>query len=77
MQQHTLTDCGESSKRFSLSVYPAASIPILAAQYGALDVIVNRGPTEHDGQPHVKLRIEGEVGAVFPPAVPQALEDRA
>src|SRR5207247_586260 len=31
----------------TLSVYPAASIPLLATERGAPYVIINRGPTEH------------------------------
>ncbi len=57
----------------TLSVYPAASIPLLAAQRRTPYVIVNRGPTEHDRHPSVTLRLEGDVTAVFPPAVDAAL----
>ena len=57
----------------TLSVYPAASFPLLAAQRGVPYVIVNRGPTDHDHDPHVTLRIEGDVSAVFPPAIDEAL----
>ncbi|MEY2518765.1 MAG: NAD-dependent deacetylase [Verrucomicrobiota bacterium] len=57
----------------TLSVYPAASFPLLAAQRGVPYVIVNRGATEHDHEPSVSLRIEGEVGEVFPEAVEAAL----
>ncbi len=53
----------------TLSVHPAASIPLHAAQRGCPYVIVNRGPTDHDGHPAVSLRIEGDVGEVFPAAV--------
>ena len=35
--------------------------------------IVNRGETEHDGLAQVTLRIEGDVGEVFPQAVGTAL----
>jgi NAD-dependent deacetylase len=58
----------------TLSVYPAANIPILAAGRGAPYVIINRGATEHDELPEVTLRLEGDVGAIFPPAVQAALE---
>jgi len=58
----------------TLSVYPAANIPLLAAASGAPYVIINRGPTEHDHLPDVILRIEGDVNGIFPPAVAAALE---
>lgn len=56
----------------TLSVYPAANIPILAARAGAPYVIINRGPTEHDELPVVTLRIEADVAEAFPPAVATA-----
>jgi NAD-dependent deacetylase len=58
----------------SLSVYPAADVPLLAARRGAPYVIINRGPTEQDGLPQVRLRLEGAVEEIFPPAVAAALE---
>ncbi len=57
----------------TLSVHPAADIPLLAANRGVPYVIINRGPTEHDDLPEVTLRLEGDVGALFPPAVTAAL----
>jgi NAD-dependent deacetylase len=57
----------------TLSVYPAASFPLLAAQRGIPYVVINRGETEHDHEPSVSLRIEGEVSEVFPAAVEAAL----
>lgn len=57
----------------TLSVYPAASFPLLAAARGVPYVIINRGVTEHDDKPTVTLRIEGDVGAFFPAAVDAAL----
>jgi NAD-dependent deacetylase len=57
----------------TLSVYPAASIPLLAAQRGVPYVIVNRGETGHDGQPSVTLRLDEDVTVVVPPAVEAAL----
>ena len=57
----------------TLSVYPAASIPLLAAERGIPYVIVNRGATEHDGEPGISLRLEDEVSAIFPMAVAMAL----
>src|SRR3954463_16126222 len=57
----------------TLSVYPAASFPLLAAQRGVPYVVINRGATEHDHEPTVSLRIEGAVGEIFPAAVSAAL----
>jgi NAD-dependent deacetylase len=57
----------------TLSVYPAASFPLMAAQRGVPYVIVNRGPTDHDDEPSVSLRLDGELVEIFPPAVEQAL----
>ncbi|HEX8281237.1 MAG TPA: Sir2 family NAD-dependent protein deacetylase, partial [Chthoniobacterales bacterium] len=57
----------------TLSVYPAASFPLIAAERGSPYVIVNRGATEHDDDPRVTLRLEGEVGEIFPSAVDKAL----
>lgn len=57
----------------TLSVYPAASFPLAAAQRGVPYIIINRGATDHDGEASVALRMEGEVGELFPPAVDAAL----
>jgi NAD-dependent deacetylase len=57
----------------TLSVTPAAHVPLQAARGGAPYVIVNRGDTEHDGLPLVTLRLEGNVTDIFPPAVKAAL----
>jgi NAD-dependent deacetylase len=57
----------------TLSVYPAASFPLAAADRGARYVIVNRGVTDHDRHPSVTLRLEGDVVELFPPAVATAL----
>ena len=57
----------------TLSVYPAASIPFLATRRGVPYVIINRGETEHDGDPTVTLRLEGDVSDIFPPAVESIL----
>jgi NAD-dependent deacetylase len=57
----------------TLSVYPAAGFPLLTARRGAPYVIVNRGATEHDHEPCVSLRLEGEVSEIFPAAVASAL----
>jgi NAD-dependent deacetylase len=58
----------------SLTVQPAASIPLAAAERGAPYVIINRGITEHDGLAGVRLRLDGDVTEVFPAAVATALE---
>ena len=58
----------------SLSVYPASQVALVAAQRGAPYVVINRGPTDHDGLTEVTLRIEGDVFDIFPPAVGQALD---
>src|SRR5690349_17013992 len=57
----------------TLSVYPAANIPLLAAARGVPYVIINRGPTDHDEFPEVSLRLEGDVNNIFPAAVTVAL----
>jgi NAD-dependent deacetylase len=57
----------------TLSVYPAASFPLQAAQRGIPYIIINRGATEHDQEPCVSLRIEDDVGVIFPSAVNVAL----
>ena len=57
----------------TLSVYPAASFPLLAAQRGVPYIIINRGATDHDHDPSVSLRIEGDVTETFPGAVEAAL----
>jgi NAD-dependent SIR2 family protein deacetylase len=57
----------------TLSVHPAADLPLLAAARGVPYIIINRGPTEHDDRPEVSLRLEGDVTAIFPPAVEAAL----
>lgn len=57
----------------TLSVYPAASIPLAAAERGIPYVVVNRGPTEHDRHPSLTLRMEGDVAEIFPAAVGAAL----
>jgi NAD-dependent deacetylase len=57
----------------TLSVYPAASIPLVAAARGTPYIIVNRGASEHDEHPSVTLRLEGDLTAIVPPAVEAAL----
>ncbi len=58
----------------SLTVQPAASIPLCAAEGGTPYVIINRGVTEHDGLTGVTLRIDGDVVEALPPAVEAALK---
>jgi NAD-dependent deacetylase len=57
----------------TLSVYPAASLPLMAAQRGVPYIVINRGATDHDGERSVTLRLDGEVSELFPPAVDAAL----
>ena len=57
----------------TLSVQPAASFPLIAAQRGVPYIIINRGATDHDGESSVTLRLEGEVSEIFPAAVDHAL----
>lgn len=57
----------------TLSVYPAASIPLAAARRGVPYLIINRGATDHDAHPSVSLRLEGDVIEIFPPAVASVL----
>jgi NAD-dependent deacetylase len=57
----------------TLSVYPAASFPLSAAQRGVPYIIVNRGATDHDEERCVTMRCEGEVGEIFPATVDAAL----
>jgi len=57
----------------TLSVHPAASIPLLAAERGVPYAIINQGPTDHDEHPSVTLRLEGDVTTIFPEAVRQTL----
>jgi NAD-dependent deacetylase len=51
----------------TLSVYPAASIPLAAAKRSAPYVIINRGETDHDRL--ATLRLEADVVDVLPAAV--------
>jgi NAD-dependent deacetylase len=56
----------------TLSVFPAASIPLIAAERGTPYIIVNQGQTAHDDHPAVTLRLEGDVTAIVPAAVDAA-----
>ena len=60
----------------TLSVHPAATIPLAAADRGIPYVIINRGPTDHDDLPLVTLRLEGDVGDILAPAVVRACGGR-
>jgi NAD-dependent deacetylase len=53
----------------TLSVHPAANLPLAAAERGVPYVIVNRGPTAHDEHPGLTLRLEGDVVDILPEAV--------
>ena len=57
----------------TLSVYPAASFPLVTAQRGVPYIIINRGATDHDHESCVTLRLEGEVSDIFPAAVDSAV----
>jgi NAD-dependent deacetylase len=57
----------------TLSVHPAASIPLMAARRGVPYVVINRGSTDHDNLPELTVRLEGDVTELFPPMVREAL----
>ena len=57
----------------TLSVSPANSIPLRAAQSGTPYIIINRDETDHDGLSQVNLRLTGNVEDLFPAAVNEAL----
>lgn len=59
----------------TLSVHPAASIPLVAVKRGAPYVVVNRGETDHDKL--ATLRLEGDVADIVPPAVAELSPPRA
>jgi NAD-dependent deacetylase len=59
----------------TLSVTPAANVPLTAAERGIPYIIVNRGRTEHDDLALEILRLEGDVVEIFAPAVAAALEE--
>jgi len=77
LDQKILTQASQASQRAdlvialgsTLSVYPAASFPLSAADRGIPYVIINRGATDHDNHRSVSLRIEGEIAEIFPSAV--------
>ena len=53
----------------TLSVHPAASIPLIAVERGTPYIIINQGATDHDNHPAVTLRLQGDVTAIVPAAV--------
>ena len=57
----------------TLSVSPANTIPLRAAQAGTPYIIINRDETDHDGLSQVALRLSGNVEELFPPAMNEAL----
>ena len=57
----------------TLSVSPANTIPLAAAQAGVPYIIINRDGTDHDCLPQVTLRLTGNVEDLFPPAVDNIL----
>ncbi len=58
----------------TLSVSPANSIPMAAAQTGVPYIIINRDETDHDNLPQVTLRLFDNLEDIFPPAVSEALD---
>jgi len=57
----------------TLQVMPAASLPLLAARQNIPYVVINKGPTAHDGHPLVSCRLEGGLDEIVPAAVQAAL----
>jgi hypothetical protein len=53
----------------TLSVNPAAYFPLYTSQTGRPSIINNRGKTEHNNLSVINLRLVGNVGEIFPPAV--------
>jgi len=51
----------------TLSVHPAAAIPLAALKRGVPYIVINRGVTDHDEL--ATLRLEGDVAEILPPAV--------
>ena len=54
-------------------MYPAASLPLLAARRGVPYVILNRGVTGHDNLDVVTLQLDGDVVELLPRAVDEVL----
>jgi NAD-dependent deacetylase len=57
----------------TLTVNPAASIPLYATERGTPYAVVNRGETAHDRLRAVTLRIDGDVSEIIPAAIDRAL----
>lgn len=57
----------------TLSVTPAAEIPLRGAMRGVPYAVVNRGETDHDGLGIITLRLDADVGEVVPKAVDLAI----
>ena len=57
----------------TLSVSPAADIPLRATQRGVPYVVINYGSTAHDGLGVTSLRIDDDVESIVPSAVDVAL----
>lgn len=57
----------------TLSVTPAAEIPLHGAKRGVPYAVVNRGETQHDGLGVITLRLHADVDEVVPSAVDVAL----
>ncbi len=60
----------------TLSVYPAAAVPLRAARRGVPYAIINKGATDHDGFPEVTMRQEGDISEIWAGAVERSLSDR-
>ncbi len=58
----------------TLTVTPAADIPLRAAQRGTPYVVINQGDTGHDGFRIVTLRLDDDVSETFPQAVALAAQ---
>jgi hypothetical protein len=54
-------------------VRPASLFPLEAARRGVPYIVINRGETDHDDEPCVSLRLDGDVAEIFPAAVDAAL----
>ena len=61
----------------TLSVYPAASLPLTAVDRGVPYIVVNRGVTDHDHHPGLTLRLEGDVQDLFPLAAMASIGQRS
>ena len=58
----------------AFAVVPATAVgPLLAAESGVPYGIINRGETDHDREPCVSLRLDGEVTEIVPRSVDDAL----